>query len=181
MSGLIDCPALHERRTDYPFGDRVPHTVRMRKTVAADVPMFGYPAGGDGAPRLALISQLLPAWTNSHGAVSVVLRDGKRLGVKPDEFEVAEWHLPSTGGDSPAPIDIFDLMKAVAAARRRFLNNNPAAPAMIVFPEIQREQPVVWYSMFPKQERRTDPLGACAMLYGMTVRFSGDVLEAVCR
>jgi len=36
----IDCPALHQRSDSYPFGDRVPRTVRMLKTVTAD-PMPG--------------------------------------------------------------------------------------------------------------------------------------------
>ncbi len=33
----IDCPALHHRAQGYPFGDRVPRTVRMVKTVTADI------------------------------------------------------------------------------------------------------------------------------------------------
>lgn len=33
---------------------------------------------------------------NSHGAVSVILPNEQRLGVKPYEFEVIEWHSPRT-------------------------------------------------------------------------------------
>ena len=36
----IDCPALHKRSNSCPFGERVPRTVRMLKTVAAN-PMPG--------------------------------------------------------------------------------------------------------------------------------------------
>ena len=36
----IDCPALHKRSSSYPFGDRVPRTVRILKTVTAN-PMRG--------------------------------------------------------------------------------------------------------------------------------------------
>lgn len=32
----IDCPALHKRMFGYPYGDRVPRTVRMLVTVTAE-------------------------------------------------------------------------------------------------------------------------------------------------
>jgi hypothetical protein len=31
-------------------------------------------------------------WVNSYGAVSAILKNGEQLGLKPDEFEVTEWH-----------------------------------------------------------------------------------------
>lgn len=31
-------------------------------------------------------------WVNSYGAVSAILPNGEQLGLKPDEFEVIEWH-----------------------------------------------------------------------------------------
>ncbi len=38
----IDCPALHKHSSSYPYGDRVPCTVRMPKTVtAAPMPSIG--------------------------------------------------------------------------------------------------------------------------------------------
>jgi hypothetical protein len=31
-------------------------------------------------------------WVNSYGAVSAILPNGVRLGLKPSEFEVSQWH-----------------------------------------------------------------------------------------
>ena len=92
MEPFIDCPALHSRSDGYPFGDRIPRTVRMVKTVTADpMPVLGY-SYINGAIPTAVISQTFPAWTNKHGAVSAVMPDGKTLGLKPGEFEIASWH-----------------------------------------------------------------------------------------
>ncbi len=92
MEPEIDCPALHHRAKGYPFGNRVPHSVRMVKTVTADpMPVIGF-AYITGTVPTAVISQTFPAWTNSHGAVAAVMADGQRLGLKPGEFEVASWH-----------------------------------------------------------------------------------------
>ncbi|WP_458368748.1 DUF4406 domain-containing protein [Pseudomonas mandelii] len=88
----IDCPALHKRSNSYPFGERVPRTVRMFTTVAAD-PMPGIASAllqGDGP--ICPEGQIFPVWTNSHGAVAAVLPDGRRLGLRPAEFEVDTWH-----------------------------------------------------------------------------------------
>lgn len=91
----IDCPALHKRSNEYPFGEKVPLTVRMLKTVTADpMPALGFAMCKNGNPPVAIIGQVLPAWTNSYGAVCVVFPDGQKLGVKPREFEVADWHAP---------------------------------------------------------------------------------------
>ncbi|MDD1009340.1 MULTISPECIES: DUF4406 domain-containing protein [Pseudomonas] len=88
----IDCPALHHRAQGYPFGDRVPHTVRMVKTVTADpMPVIGF-TYITGAVPTAVISQTFRAWTNSYGAVAAVMSDGQCLGLKPGEFEVCTWH-----------------------------------------------------------------------------------------
>jgi hypothetical protein len=92
---MIDCPALHARLKGYPFGDRIPSKIKMRRTVISDFPMFLRP--GEAA-LLAIGSETYDAWTNSYGAVAAVMPNGKTLGVKPDEFEVVEWfdptHLP---------------------------------------------------------------------------------------
>ncbi|MFL1480960.1 DUF4406 domain-containing protein [Pseudomonas grimontii] len=88
----IDCPALHDRALGYPFGERVPRTVRMVKTVTADpMPVIGFTYITGTIPT-AVISQTFLAWTNSHGAVSAIMSDGQRLGLKPGEFEVSSWH-----------------------------------------------------------------------------------------
>ena len=88
----IDCPALHKRSKSYPFGDRVPRTVKMFTTVVAD-PMPGIGSAllrGDGP--ICPEGQIFPGWTNSHGAVAAVLPDGQHLGLRPLEFEVETWH-----------------------------------------------------------------------------------------
>ena len=88
----IDCPALHKRSNSYPFGDRVPCTVRMLKTVTADpMPIIGF-AYIKGDIPVCRENQIFPAWTNSHGAVAAVLPNGKHLGLRPAEFEVDTWH-----------------------------------------------------------------------------------------
>jgi hypothetical protein len=84
----IDCPALHKRSASYPYGDRVPRTVRMLVTATADripgVELSHFPEAKAG--------QTYRVWTNSHGAVVAVMEDGNRLGLRPAEFEVDSWH-----------------------------------------------------------------------------------------
>lgn len=92
----IDCPALHKRSSCYPFGDRVPRTVRMLKTVTADpMPGIGLAYIKGDAP-VAKAGQIYPVWTNSHGAVTAVMEDGTRLGLRPEEFEVESWRQLAT-------------------------------------------------------------------------------------
>lgn len=97
----IDCPALHQRSDIYPFGDRVPRTVRMLKTVTADpMPGIGLSYIKGDAP-VAKAGQTYPVWTNSHGAVTAVVGNGVRLGLRPAEFEVDSWH-ELAGGQLPS-------------------------------------------------------------------------------
>jgi len=92
----IDCPALRMRGDSYPFGNRVPRTVRMLNTVTADpMPVSGSPYIKGDIP-VALIDEIFNVWTNSHGAVAAVLPNGTRLGLHPEEFEVETWHDLST-------------------------------------------------------------------------------------
>ncbi|MDD2116973.1 hypothetical protein [Pseudomonas putida] len=84
----IDCPALHKRFGGYPYGDRVPRTVRMLVTVTSD----RIPGVEPAHTPEARAGQTYPAWTNSHGAVVAVMDDGARLGLRPAEFEVDSWH-----------------------------------------------------------------------------------------
>ena len=92
---IIDCPALHSQSKHYPawFMGRVPKTIRMRRAVQADEPMRSL--SSEWRDVIAEHGMLYPAFTNSHGAVSAVMDNGKMLGVKPDEFEVSEWHEPA--------------------------------------------------------------------------------------
>ena len=84
----IDCPALHKRMFGYPYGDRVPRTVRMLITVTAE----SIPGFEPAYTPEAKAGQTYPVWTNSYGAVVAVMGDGARLGLRPAEFEVDTWH-----------------------------------------------------------------------------------------
>lgn len=88
----VDCPARHSQSEDYParFMGRVPKTIRMRRTIQPDEPMRSLSAAWRGV--IAEHGMLYPAHTNSHGAVSAVMDNGQKLGVKPDEFEITEWY-----------------------------------------------------------------------------------------
>jgi hypothetical protein len=92
MTEIVDCPALHARHIHkgYPFGDKVPKTVRLKQTVTTDVIAGAFFLSNP--PLVAVNSATYPAWTNSYGAVCAVFPDGDMLGLKPDEFEVVEWH-----------------------------------------------------------------------------------------
>lgn len=90
---IIDCPALHSKGNGYPFGDKVPAKIRMLKTVTVSpMHLIGADSKNSGLPSLSLAGQQYPCWTNKYGAVAVVFPDGQKLGVKPHEFEVSEWH-----------------------------------------------------------------------------------------
>lgn len=86
----LDSPALQHRSKHYPerYNGRVPKRVRIDQTVKSDqlAALFGQ----------AMIAHPgeYDAWVNSHGAVAIILPNGN-LGVKPDEFEVVEWHNES--------------------------------------------------------------------------------------
>lgn len=82
-----DCPAVHYKSEYYPYGDRIPTKVKMLKTVTADHSEFFDINPAPLAPAGAVLS----SWTNSHGAIAVVLNDGIHLGIKPGEFEIVEW------------------------------------------------------------------------------------------
>lgn len=80
-------PAVNDRKLDkgYPFGDKYPTTIRVKKYVRSDFAFL------ESSPAHAKAGQELPAWTNSYGAVSAILPDGRMLGLYPNEFEVIEW------------------------------------------------------------------------------------------
>ncbi len=59
---------------------------------ADPMPVIGFVTTNGRAPQVALIGMELDAWTNSHGSVCSVFRDGEKLGLKPGEFEVIAWH-----------------------------------------------------------------------------------------
>lgn len=88
----LDSPALKLRSNSYPvvWKQRVPKRVAMRHSVKADFPFLL--KSGLEEKMVAYSGQEYPCYVNSHGAVSLILPIGELLGVKPDEFEVIEWH-----------------------------------------------------------------------------------------
>jgi hypothetical protein len=85
----MDSPALKYRDPeDYPecFNDRVPKKVKMLQTVKSDLP---FDLGGD---LFARVDQEYLVSVNSYGAVTALFPDGQKLGLKPHEFEVVEYH-----------------------------------------------------------------------------------------
>lgn len=82
-------PALKTRSSEYPtrYNGKIPLTVKMLKTVNSELPIVVEPK-----PIKVEEGQEYPVWVNSHGAVAAVLPSGETLGIKPDEFEVIEWH-----------------------------------------------------------------------------------------
>lgn len=86
---MIDTsPALQFQSEHYPasWHGKVPKRVRMAKTVRPDIPISE--SLGIAAKR----QKEYEVWVNSHGAVSAICENGKRLGLRPYEFEVIEWH-----------------------------------------------------------------------------------------
>ncbi len=90
-NNMIDCPALHEQSSHYPrwWNGKVPKRIKTKCMVTADFPMYLFP---ENKGLIARQGEEYPCWTNSHGAVSIVFPDGEQLGVKPNEFEIIEWH-----------------------------------------------------------------------------------------
>jgi len=87
MSIAKKSPALTKQSEHYPerFKGKVPYKVRMLKTVTSDLPFIVKPI------LWAYEGETYDVWVNSHGAVSAFLPEDL-LGLKPDEFEVIEWH-----------------------------------------------------------------------------------------
>ena len=79
---IVDCPALSCRWTDkgYPFGNRIPLTIKLTCRVRPDLPLGRDIEGNEG--------ETFPAWTNSYGAVSALMPDGKLLGVNPTNLQL---------------------------------------------------------------------------------------------
>lgn len=126
---LIDCPALRMRSDSYPFGNRVPRTVRMLRIVTADpMPATGFSYIKGDIP-VAPVDEIFKVWTNSHGAVAAVLPNGTRLGLHPEEFEIETWHDLST----EATVGLVDFgfgdrtMKVTQEAYSIFLAREAAA------------------------------------------------------
>jgi hypothetical protein len=65
---------------------KVPLKVKMLIRVHPDMPFLCK------SDTEALEGKEYYVWVNSYGAVSAILPNEERLGLKPDEFEIIEWH-----------------------------------------------------------------------------------------
>lgn len=84
----LTSPALKYLSEHYPANrrGRVPLKVRMAKTAYPDLPFK------PSENIVAHFDQEYYVWCNSHGAMVAILENGKRLGIKPSECEIIEWH-----------------------------------------------------------------------------------------
>lgn len=107
----LESPALKHRDDQYPnrFQDRVPWKIRMLETVKPDVPEQFIGDGLHTTATVAVQGDVVECWVNSYGAVSAICRNGFKLGVKPDEYEVVEWH-------PDAPKGVVDLEPPMVVA-----------------------------------------------------------------
>lgn len=122
MEQALESPALKERSTmkgelAYPasWGDKVPLRVRMKETVTPDLVTLVEPAEG----TVCVQGNEYYVWVNSYGAVCAILENGEHLGIKPDEFEVTEWHKQ----EATPPMDKF----IVAEVSKSWKANDPVS------------------------------------------------------
>lgn len=86
---MMMSPALECTSEGFPeaWAGRVPKRVRATKTVHPD---FSF-AGNEGV--VAVNGEEYLVWVNAHGALAAIMADGlRRLGLRPGEFEVVEFH-----------------------------------------------------------------------------------------
>jgi hypothetical protein len=72
---------------EYPanFRGRIPLKVKLAKTVTPDIPFVL-------SGTIAIKDEEYFVYVNSYGAVSAILPNGEKLGLRPAEFDVTEWH-----------------------------------------------------------------------------------------
>ncbi len=87
------------------YDDKVPLRIRMLETVCSDLPHFMLMMGVHAATLeiedndspildspILVVGNEYYCSVNSYGAVTAITDDGRMLGVKPNEFEVIEFH-----------------------------------------------------------------------------------------
>lgn len=98
-NGSESSPALTHQSKGYPanYRGRVPKKIKMAKTLYPDE-IGGISLAKPGT--MLELDQVYECWVNSHGAVAGYCDNGQKLGVKPGEFDVVEWHETKTQNDS---------------------------------------------------------------------------------
>lgn len=96
--GSESSPALTHQSKLYPanYRGRVPKKIKMAKTLYPDE-IAGFKLGKPGT--MLELNMVYDCWVNSHGAVAGYCDNGEKLGVKPGEFDVVEWHETKTQND----------------------------------------------------------------------------------
>jgi len=87
---VMSSPALKKLSEIYPpnrYG-KVPLKIKMACTVKSDLPMFIQ----SKSDTVAYEGKEYFVWCNSHGAISAILPNGEKLGIRPSECEIVEWH-----------------------------------------------------------------------------------------
>jgi hypothetical protein len=88
-SASLSSPALKHQSEIYPprYRGRVPWKIKMACTVRPDLEWLCKTRG-----TVAVMDEVYECWVNMHGAVAAICRNGEKLGIKPAEFDVVEWH-----------------------------------------------------------------------------------------
>ena len=73
------------------FRSRVPLKVIVAKTIRPDFMKYT-DLLGIKEDTICLKDNEYYVWVNSFGAVSAILPNGEKLGLRPSEFDVTEWH-----------------------------------------------------------------------------------------
>jgi hypothetical protein len=87
---VMTSPALKSISENYPSNryGKIPLKIKMSCTVKSDLPMFIDKTQG----LIAFEGQEYFVWCNSHGAMSAILPNGEKLGIRPSECEIIQWH-----------------------------------------------------------------------------------------
>ena len=88
-SASLSSPALKHQSEIYPprYRGRVPWKIKMACTVRPDLEWLCKTHG-----TVAVMDEIYECWVNMHGAVAAICPNGEKLGIKPAEFDVVEWH-----------------------------------------------------------------------------------------
>lgn len=90
LAEALKSPALKNLSEHYPpnrFG-KVPLKIKMACTVKSDLPIFIQAKPG----TVAYEGHEYYVWCNSHGAMSAILPNGEKLGIRPAECIITAWH-----------------------------------------------------------------------------------------
>lgn len=93
MDIVMSSPALTGLSEHYPADrhGKVPLKIKMSCTAKSDLPMFIQ----RNTDTVAYAGEEYFVWCNSHGAMSAILPNGEKLGIRPSECEIIEWHEKS--------------------------------------------------------------------------------------